>query len=129
MKLSAKGRYAVTAIMDLVLHQQANPVTLSDISQRQGISLSYLEQLFSHLRRAGLVQGLRGPGGGYRLARPADSVSVAEVIVAVDGKEELADGEHCLTHDLWDELSDQLHELLSDISLASLAEREAGIEQ
>ncbi|MBS3785656.1 MAG: Rrf2 family transcriptional regulator [Gammaproteobacteria bacterium] len=128
MKLSAKGRYAVTAVMDLVLHQQDHPVTLSGISQRQGISLSYLEQLFSQLRRAGLVQGMRGPGGGYRLARPADSVSVAEVIVAVDSPVD-TDGDRCLTHDLWDELSGQLHELLSDISLGSLAEREARIEQ
>lgn len=128
MKLSTKGRYAVTAVMDLVLHQQQHPVTLSDISRRQGISLSYLEQLFSHLRRAGLVQGMRGPGGGYRLARSADDVSVAEVITAVDGPIDM-DGHRCLTHDLWDELSGQLHELLSDISLASLAEREAQIEQ
>lgn len=128
MKLSTKGRYAVTAVMDLVLHQQQHPVTLSDISRRQGISLSYLEQLFSHLRRAGLVQGMRGPGGGYRLARSADDVSVAEVITAVDGPIDM-DGDRCLTHDLWDELSGQLHELLSDISLASLAEREAQIEQ
>lgn len=128
MKLSTKGRYAVTAVMDLVLHQQQHPVTLSDISRRQGISLSYLEQLFSHLRRAGLVQGMRGPGGGYRLARSADNVSVAEVITAVDGPIDM-DGDRCLTHDLWDELSGQLHELLSDISLASLAEREAQIEQ
>ncbi|MRH77124.1 Rrf2 family transcriptional regulator [Spiribacter sp. C176] len=128
MKLSTKGRYAVTAVMDLVLHQQQHPVTLSDISRRQGISLSYLEQLFSHLRRAGLVQGMRGPGGGYRLARSAEDVSVAEVITAVDGPIDM-DGDRCLTHDLWDELSGQLHELLSDISLASLAEREAQIEQ
>ena len=128
MKLSTKGRYAVTAVMDLVLNQQDHPVTLSDISQRQGISLSYLEQLFSQLRRAGLVQGMRGPGGGYRLARPADAVSVAEVILAVDGPID-TDADRCLTHDLWDELSGQLHELLSDISLGSLAEREARIEQ
>lgn len=128
MKLSTKGRYAVTAVMDLVLHQQQHPVTLSDISRRQGISLSYLEQLFSQLRRAGLVQGMRGPGGGYRLARSAEDVSVAEVITAVDGPIDM-DGDRCLTHDLWDELSGQLHELLSDISLASLAEREAQIEQ
>lgn len=128
MKLSTKGRYAVTAVLDLILHQHSHPVTLADISQRQGISLSYLEQLFSQLRRAGLVQGMRGPGGGYRLAKNANAVSVADVITAVEGPIH-ADEDRCLTHELWDELSGQLHELLADISLGSLAEREARIEQ
>lgn len=128
MKLSTKGRYAVTAVVDVVMHQDRQPVTLAEISERQAVSLSYLEQLFSQLRRAGLVQGMRGPGGGYRLARPANAVSVAEVIVAVDGPVS-RDSESCLTHELWGELSEQLHEMLSDISLASLAEREAGLEQ
>lgn len=128
MKLSTKGRYAVTAVVDVVMHQERQPVTLAEISERQAVSLSYLEQLFSQLRRAGLVQGMRGPGGGYRLARPANAVSVAEVIVAVDGPVN-TDSESCLTHELWGELSEQLHEMLSDISLASLAEREAGLEQ
>ncbi len=128
MKLSTKGRYAVTAVVDVVMHQERQPVTLAEISERQAVSLSYLEQLFSQLRRAGLVQGMRGPGGGYRLARPANAVSVAEVIVAVDGPVN-TDSESCLTHELWGELSEQLHEMLSGISLASLAEREASIEQ
>lgn len=128
MKLSTKGRYAVTAVVDVAIHQESQAVTLADISARQGVSLSYLEQLFSQLRRAGLVQGMRGPGGGYRLARPANAVSVAEVIVAVDGPVN-TDSESCLTHELWGELSEQLHEMLSDITLASLAEREIGLEQ
>lgn len=118
----------MTAVVDVVMHQERQPVTLAEISERQAVSLSYLEQLFSQLRRAGLVQGMRGPGGGYRLARPANAVSVAEVIVAVDGPVN-TDSESCLTHELWGELSEQLHEMLSDISLASLAEREAGLEQ
>lgn len=128
MKLSTKGRYAVTAVVDVAIHQESQAVTLADISARQGVSLSYLEQLFSQLRRAGLVQGMRGPGGGYRLARPANAVSVAEVIVAVDGPVN-TDSESCLTHELWGELSEQLHEMLSDITLASLVEREIGLEQ
>ncbi|MCK4708936.1 MAG: Rrf2 family transcriptional regulator, partial [Gammaproteobacteria bacterium] len=86
MRLSTKGRYGVTAMMDLAIHDNAGPVTLADISQCQGISLSYLEQLFSKLRKHGLVDGVRGPGGGYKLARPADSITVAEIIMAVDEK-------------------------------------------
>ena len=84
MRLSTKGRYAVTAMMDIALHQKVGPVTLADISQCQGISLSYLEQLFAKLRKGGLVKGVRGPGGGYRLARPADQISVADIIQSVD---------------------------------------------
>ena len=86
MRLSTKGRYGVTAMMDLAIHDNAGPVTLADISQCQGISLSYLEQLFAKLRRAELVEGVRGPGGGYKLSRPADKISVAEIISAVDEK-------------------------------------------
>lgn len=129
MKLSTKGRYAVTAMLDLTLHQRREPVILADISQGQGISLSYLEQLFARLRRARLVRGVRGPGGGYRLARPADTITVADIIVAVDDNAGAADGrldgeansERCLTHDLWSELSAQIYDFLDEISLAELA--------
>ena len=132
MKLSTKGRYAVTAIMDLVLHEGDGPVALADISQSQQISLSYLEQLFARLRRAGLVSGVRGPGGGYRLARPAAEISVAAVIEAVDesldatrckGRENCQGGNRCLTHDLWSELSCQIQNFLAGISLADMAQR------
>ncbi|NIR59207.1 MAG: Fe-S cluster assembly transcriptional regulator IscR [Gammaproteobacteria bacterium] len=132
MRLSTKGRYAVTAMMDLAIHDKVGPVTLADISQCQGISLSYLEQLFAKLRKHGLVEGVRGPGGGYRLARPADQVTVAEIIEAVDekmdatrcnGKENCQEGERCLTHDLWAELSQQIYDFLNGITLAQFAER------
>lgn len=134
MKLSTKGRYAVTAMLDLALHHESGPVTLTDIANGQGISLSYLEQLFARLRRDGLVEGMRGPGGGYRLARPASAISVADIITAVDenvdvtrcaGRENCQDGERCLTHDLWTELSQQLYEFLDGITLAQLVERPA----
>ena len=129
MKLSTKGRYAVTAMLDLTLHQRGEPVILADISQGQGISLSYLEQLFARLRRARLVRGVRGPGGGYRLARPADTITVADIIVAVDDNacatdarpDGTANSERCLTHDLWSELSAQIYDFLDEISLAELA--------
>jgi len=130
MRLSTKGRYALTTIMDLTLHQDGGPVTLADISQRQSLSLSYLEQLFADLRRDGLVHGMRGPGGGYRLARAADTISVAAVIMAVDppaaamvddgGGHDDA-GNHCITHDLWSDLSDQIRNFLAGITLADLA--------
>lgn len=127
MKLSTKGRYAVTAMMDLAIHDNEGPVTLSDISRCQGISLSYLEQLFSMLRKSGLVQGVRGPGGGYRLAKTPNKISVADIIIAVDesidsthckGHLDCNKGEKCLTHHLWNELSDQLLAFLSSITLA-----------
>ncbi|MDN5872509.1 MAG: Rrf2 family transcriptional regulator [Nitrococcus sp.] len=129
MKLSTKGHYAVTAMLDLALHQDRAPVTLADISQDQGISLSYLEQLFARLRRGQLVTGVRGPGGGYRLARSARQITVADIIVAVDenidaangGLEGKANGERCLTHDLWSELSAQIYNFLNGITLADLA--------
>jgi Rrf2 family iron-sulfur cluster assembly transcriptional regulator len=132
MRLTTKGRYAVTAMLDLALHRDEGPVTLADISSRQGISLSYLEQLFSRLRRAGLVESTRGPGGGYRLGRAADAIAIAEVITAVDesvdatrcgGLENCQGEQRCLTHDLWCELSDQIHHFLSGISLGTLVER------
>lgn len=134
MRLSAKGRYAVTCTMDLALHSQHGPVTLAGISQRQGLSLSYLEQLFANLREAGLVQGVRGPGGGYRLAKSAESISVADVIVAVEarvdatacqGGEDCGDGDRCLTHDLWADLSAQIQGFLGGISLQALMDSEA----
>lgn len=128
MKLSTKGRYAVTAMMDLAIHDYKGPVTLSDISQCQGISLSYLEQLFSKLRKHRLVEGVRGPGGGYRLGKPADQISIADIIVAVDsnidatrckGGEDCHRGERCQTHKLWAELSDRMYSFLDDMTLAS----------
>ncbi len=132
MKLTTKGRYAVTAMLDLALHQGQGPINLSDISSRQDISLSYLEQLFSRLRKQGLVASSRGPGGGYSLGRDAGEISVADVITAVDetvdatrchGKKNCHGEERCLTHELWEELSNQITGFLSDISLASLVER------
>ena len=132
MKLSTKGRYAVTAMMDLALHEKDGPVTLADISQCQGISLSYLEQLFAKLRRGKLVNGVRGPGGGYRLAQPADRITVADIVAAVDenvdatrchGRQNCQSGERCLTHDLWSDLSRQIYDFLDGITLAQLAAR------
>lgn len=129
MKLTTKGRYAVTAMLDLALHGDQGPVSLADISARQEISLSYLEQLFSRLRRQKLVESIRGPGGGYRLIRGADDVYVAEVVDAVSesldttrcgNKGDCQNGEKCLTHHLWSDLSDQIHQFLSEISLGDL---------
>ncbi|GAB4347549.1 MAG: Fe-S cluster assembly transcriptional regulator IscR [Gammaproteobacteria bacterium] len=129
MRITTKGRYAVTALLDLALHERLGPVPLADISEYQGISLSYLEQLFAKLRRNGLVKGTRGPHGGYRLARPADQISIAAIISAVDenmdttkcsGHGNCQDGERCLTHDLWTELSSQIHDFLEGITLADL---------
>jgi len=134
MRLTTKGRYAVTAMLDLALHYDKGPITLADISQRQGISLSYLEQLFSKLRKNELVDSTRGPGGGYRLSRDANEIAVAQVITAVDEKVESTrcgglsnchDGNPCLTHELWTELSEQIYGFLMGISLGQLVEREA----
>lgn len=132
MRLSTKGRYAVTAMMDLAIHQGRGPVTLADISHVQGISLSYLEQLFARLRKGGLVEGVRGPGGGYRLARPASEITVAEIIRAVDEKIELdrdvdsvaQQGQQFLSQGLWMELSRKLHDFLDSITLAEFADRQ-----
>lgn len=132
MRLTTKGRYAVTAMLDLAMHGKGSPVCLSDISERQGISLSYLEQLFSKLRKNSLVASVRGPGGGYSLARIPDSISIAEIIGAVNesidatncsGQGDCQQGEMCLTHHLWEDLSEQISEFLSDISLAKLISR------
>lgn len=129
MRLTTKGRYAVTAMLDLALHDGGGPTTLADIAERQGISLSYLEQLFSRLRRNTLVRSIRGPGGGYVLARSVEQIHVAEVISAVDesvdttrcgGSHNCQGNERCLTHDLWHDLSDRIHEYLTQISLHDL---------
>lgn len=129
MRLTTKGRYAVTAMLDLAINYKDGPITLSDISKRQGISLSYLEQLFSKLRKNGLVDSARGPGGGYRLSRDAKEIMVAQVISAVDekidvtrceGKGNCHDGHACLTHELWEDLSCQIYDFLSNISLGQL---------
>jgi len=119
-------------MLDLAIHDGKGPVTLADISQCQGISLSYLEQLFAKLRRDGLVEGVRGPGGGYRLAKAATDISIADIIGAVDekvdatlceGKENCQDGERCLTHDLWSSLSAQIFNYLDGINLADFLAR------
>jgi Rrf2 family iron-sulfur cluster assembly transcriptional regulator len=132
MRLSTKGRYAVTAMMDIALHEKQGPVTLAEISQCQGISLSYLEQLFSKLRKHGLVTGVRGPGGGYRLAKTADKISIADIIQSVDekldmtkcgGNGDCSNGEKCLTHQLWFDLSCRLYEFLSGIKLDQYVNR------
>ncbi len=132
MRLSTKGRYAVTAMLDLALNGQDGPVTLADISENQGISLSYLEQLFAALRAKKLVRGVRGPGGGYFLGREADEISIANIICAVDewveftrcqGKQDCRGGQRCLTHSLWDDLSRQIYDFLEEITLADLVER------
>ena len=132
MRLTTKGRYAVTAMLDLSLNSSLGPVNLSDISRRQDISLSYLEQLFAKLRRRKLVSSVRGPGGGYRLGRSDKQINVAEIIDAVSesldttkcqGKGDCQLGETCLTHHLWQDLSDQIHTFLSNISLADLVSK------
>jgi Rrf2 family iron-sulfur cluster assembly transcriptional regulator len=132
MRLTTKGRYAVTAMLDLAIHADKDPVSLADISKRQEISLSYLEQLFSRLRKADLVSSVRGPGGGYQLSRPLDAIFVAQIVDAVNesidathcnGKGNCNQGEICLTHHLWEDLSAQIHTFLSGISLANLVAR------
>lgn len=134
MKLTSKGRYAVTAMLDLALHAEQGPVTLAGISERQGISLSYLEQLFTRLRKQGLVASTRGPGGGYTLSRSAHDIAVADVVTAVDesvdatrcgGRGDCQGGKRCLTHDLWTELSDQIYGFLSGITLGKLVDQGA----
>ncbi len=144
MRLTTKGRFAVTAMLDLALHEAqevaaqvtpiqqgvgSKPITLAGISERQHISLSYLEQLFSRLRKDGLVSSVRGPGGGYRLAKPASEISVSNIITAVDelidatqcgGTENCHDEGRCMTHDLWTALNGKILEYLSGVSLAEL---------
>lgn len=132
MKLTSKGRYAVTAMLDVAIHAASGAVPLADISERQGISLSYLEQLFSRLRKHGLVNSIRGPGGGYKLGLCSASISIADVINAVNesidatkcaGQGNCQGGEQCLTHSLWDDLSHRIQDFLENISLAELVEQ------
>ena len=132
MRLSTEGRYAVTAMLDLALQNAENPVTLADISENHGISLSYLEQLFASLRSKGLVKGVRGPGGGYFLGSPAAEISIANIICAVDewveftrcrGEQNCHAGQRCLTHSLWDDLSKQIFDFLGDITLQELVDK------
>ncbi len=132
MKLTTRGRYAVTAILDVALNAGDGPVPLGDVAERQNLSLSYLEQLFARLRRQGLVRSSRGPGGGYELSRPADEISVAEVIFAVDEPVDMTrcgglgncnQDSRCLTHDLWVELSRKMDEFFSSRTLADVLER------
>lgn len=132
MRLSTKGRYAVTAMMEIALNDGKGPVTLAEISATQGISNSYLEQLFAQLRKHGLVKGLRGPRGGYRLARQPSEITVASILRAVDekidtmrcnGEGNCRNGEPCLTHELWSELSDALYQFLDGITLAEYVDR------
>ncbi len=133
MQLSTKGRYAVMAMTDLARHEQGRAVTLAAIAARQQISLHYLEQLFARLRRGGLVRSVRGPGGGYRLARPAAETRVVDIVSAVDEPIHVVRcsgatgcmlaGEKCLTHDLWDALGQTIHAFLAGVSLADVVER------
>jgi Rrf2 family iron-sulfur cluster assembly transcriptional regulator len=133
MRLTTKGRFAVTAMLDLALHSADGPVTLSNISERQKISLSYLEQLFGKLRRGKLVDSVRGPGGGYNLARPAAQLNVADIILAVEepidsrqceGKDNCLGDQRCMTHDLWESLNDTVLNYLSGVSLADLMHKQ-----
>ena len=133
MRLTTKGRFAVTAMLDIALHRGGGPVTLAGISQRQNISLSYLEQLFGRLRRHKLVDSVRGPGGGYTLARPLDKVSVADIVIAVDepldatqcgGKEDCLDEGRCMTHDLWSSLNKKIYEYLHSVALSDLVAKQ-----
>ena len=132
MKLTTKGRYAVTAMLDLALRYDKGAVTLADIAKRQGISLSYLEQLFAKLRRSGLVDSVRGPGGGYNLAMEPNKISVAKIIVAINenidatrcgGEKNCHGDETCLTHQLWEDLSTRIHEFLNGITLGDLVNK------
>lgn len=129
MRLTTKGRFAVTAMLDIALYEADKPVTLAGISERQSISLSYLEQLFSRLRKQGLVSSVRGPGGGYRIAKAHSDISVSDIITAVDeqidatqcgGSENCHDDGRCMTHELWASLNNKILEYLSGVSLADM---------
>ena len=136
MKLSTKARHAITAMMDLALNDKIRPITLAEISQSQGISLSYLEQLFAKLRKSGLVVGVRGPGGGYKLARNTNEITIAQIITAIDeyrpsvvtetgveSNDESSQEKKYVTHVMWDELSERIYAFLNSITLAEFAER------
>lgn len=134
MRLTTKGRFAVTAMVDLATRGGRGPVTLAGISERQSISLSYLEQLFGKLRRNGIVDSVRGPGGGYCLARPSAKISIAEIVVAVDEPLDATncgergtchEGEPCITHDLWMGLNEKIYEYLAAVSLQQLVDSQA----
>jgi Rrf2 family transcriptional regulator, iron-sulfur cluster assembly transcription factor len=133
MRLTTKGRFAVTAMIDVAMHSTTGPATLAAVSERQKISLSYLEQLFGKLRRSGLVASVRGPGGGYRLAGPAESVSVADIIIAVDepidatqcgGQENCHEDRRCMTHELWASLNSHIFDFLQSVTLAELVRQQ-----
>jgi Rrf2 family iron-sulfur cluster assembly transcriptional regulator len=133
MRLTTKGRFAVTAMLDLALHATHGPVTLAGISERQKISLSYLEQLFGKLRRRELVESVRGPGGGYHLARPAEDISIADIVKAVEetldstqcgGRENCHGDRKCMTHELWEELNHTVFGFLDGVKLSSLVDKQ-----
>ena len=133
MRLTTKGRFAVTAMIDVAMHSTNGPATLAGVSERQRISLSYLEQLFGKLRRSGLVESVRGPGGGYNLARSPETVTVADVIVAVDepidatqcgGQENCHDDRRCMTHELWANLNARILDYLQSVTLADLVRQQ-----
>lgn len=134
MRLTTKGRFAVTAMIDLGLRNGEGPVTLAGISERQKISLSYLEQLFGKLRRHDLVESVRGPGGGYNLAKPMNAISVADIILAVDEPLDATlcgglgncqdDDQRCMTHDLWTSLNDKIYEYLASVTLDQLVAKQ-----
>src|ERR1700682_2728764 len=135
MRLTTKGRFAVTAMVDLAMRQTRGPVTLAAISERQHISLSYLEQLFGKLRRARLVSSVRGPGGGYNLAQPPQAITVASIVTAVDepldatqcgGKENCHDDKRCMTHDRWATLNTKMYDYLASVTLDHLVEHQRG---
>ena len=137
MRLTTKGRFAVTAMIDLAMRDGSGPVTLAEISERQKISLSYLEQLFGKLRRYGLVSSVRGPGGGYRLAKGLQEVKVADIILAVDepidatrchGMQDCQGDQRCLTHDLWENLNTVILDYLHSISLAALVDGQGEVD-
>lgn len=134
MRLTTKGRFAVTAMVDLAMRDGLGPVTMAAISERQKISLSYLEQLFGKLRRSKIVESVRGPGGGYYLARPAEKITIAEIIVAVDepldatscgGKGDCHDERQCITHDLWMGLNEKIYDYLASVTLRQLIDSQA----
>ena len=134
MKLTSKGRYAVTAMIDIALNQEKGAITLAVVSKRQCISLSYLEQLFAKLKKSGLVDSARGPGGGYRLSRKASAISVSDIIQAVDesvdarkcaGKANCKNGDECLSHELWEELSETINHFLQGVSLQDVVDKKS----
>ncbi len=136
MRLTTKGRFAVTAMIDLALNSGEGPVTLAAISERQKISLSYLEQLFGKLRRYGLVESVRGPGGGYCLARQDADITIADVVRAVDemldatqcgGLQNCRQAQRCMTHELWSTLNDRIYEFLSSVTLADEVKKQRQI--